>query len=595
MKALAAAVVVKDFIEANIQVEKFERSMTLLKGSTTLASQELDYIKTLSRTLGLEVWSTADAYIGLAAATKGTSLEGAATKQIFEAVALAMSSLGKSAADTQGALLAISQMVSKGTVQMEELRGQLGERLPGAFQAAAKAMGLTTKELDDLVSSGKLTAEEFLPKLATALNQTFGNVTHIDTFQASWNRLKLSMDEAFIEIGKTGLFDGLTKGVQLADAAVVGAVTSFKLLGEIIGAIAGGIATGNFSGIGDAVDAAMTKAAKSTQGVHDQLLGVKDAALYIPPTIIPVTDSIDGGMQKASLSTKELEKATGDANKALRELGIDPKTLTAPLSEILNAFDALAKNPAVRGDQLLTGLLVTLDKIANGPAGAKDLQRVFADVEAAYKRGALNADEYAAATQALTTKQQGLWEGMPRATGTIKTQEQAMKDSAKAAQEAKEKADAYKLKMEEIASNERIKTIEARVQLNIAQLQADTEVVKAIFSSIDNSINSTGSLLSDLFGKLTQPNINSIDYFKIRDQIDKENKQRAEAFELQKKLTEATIEEIKARTQSMINGDALIKIDGAGLQPHLEAFMWEILKTIQTRVNRDGLKMLLGV
>jgi len=32
----------------------------------------------------------------------------------------------------------------------------------------------------------------------------------------------------------------------------------------------------------------------------------------------------------------------------------------------------------------------------------------------------------------------------------------------------------------------------------------------------------------------------------------------------------------------------------AGLQPHLEAFMWEVLRTIQTRVNEDGLKLLLG-
>jgi len=35
-------------------------------------------------------------------------------------------------------------------------------------------------------------------------------------------------------------------------------------------------------------------------------------------------------------------------------------------------------------------------------------------------------------------------------------------------------------------------------------------------------------------------------------------------------------------------------VDGAGLQPHLEAFMWEILRTIQVRVNQDGLEMLLG-
>lgn len=171
----------------------------------------------------------------------------------------------------------------------------------------------------------------------------------------------------------------------------------------------------------------------------------------------------------------------------------------------------------------------------------------------------------------------------------------ALDETGKAADKAKEKADSYKLKMEEIASNERIKTIEARVQLNIAQLQADTEKVKAIFASIDNTVNSTGSMITSLFDKIGNYNLSSSDYYDIKDQIALENERRGEALELQKQLTLATIEEIKARTQSMINGDALIKIDGAGLQPHLEAFMWEILKTIQTRVNRDGLKMLLGV
>jgi hypothetical protein len=52
---------------------------------------------------------------------------------------------------------------------------------------------------------------------------------------------------------------------------------------------------------------------------------------------------------------------------------------------------------------------------------------------------------------------------------------------------------------------------------------------------------------------------------------------------------------LNAEAQQIAKGDALIKIDGAGLQPHLEAFMWEILKAIQVRVNRDGLPFVLGV
>ena len=57
---------------------------------------------------------------------------------------------------------------------------------------------------------------------------------------------------------------------------------------------------------------------------------------------------------------------------------------------------------------------------------------------------------------------------------------------------------------------------------------------------------------------------------------------------------QAQIDNIRAQTQALDKGDSIIKIDGAGLQPHLEAFMWEILRTIQVRVNQDGLAMLLG-
>lgn len=152
------------------------------------------------------------------------------------------------------------------------------------------------------------------------------------------------------------------------------------------------------------------------------------------------------------------------------------------------------------------------------------------------------------------------------------------------------------IKLEEIASNERIKSIEARVTLDVARLEADTERVKAAFSSIDNTVNSTGDLLGELyglFGNFDKLSFSTVS--KIEDQMDLENKRRDDALKLQRDLTQAQIDNIRAQTQKINQGDALIKVDGAGLQPHLEAFMWEILRTIQVRVNQDGLKMLLGV
>jgi hypothetical protein len=38
----------------------------------------------------------------------------------------------------------------------------------------------------------------------------------------------------------------------------------------------------------------------------------------------------------------------------------------------------------------------------------------------------------------------------------------------------------------------------------------------------------------------------------------------------------------------------MIKIEAAGLEPHLEAFMWKILENIQIRANAEAAEFLLG-
>jgi hypothetical protein len=151
-------------------------------------------------------------------------------------------------------------------------------------------------------------------------------------------------------------------------------------------------------------------------------------------------------------------------------------------------------------------------------------------------------------------------------------------------------------KLAELASNERIKFIEANVSLNIANLEANTKIATALIEGISNTITASSDLLGDLFGQFKD--LNSLDSTarnKLFDQIDKENGIKQEAFDLQKKLTEAQIEMMKAQTAALTSGDGMIKIDGSGLEPHLEAFMWEILKAVQVKVNADGLKLLLGV
>ena len=593
-KALAASIVVKEFIDANVEMEKFERAMVLLKGSTQGAAVEFEYIRNLANRLGLELFTTADAYVSLTAATKGTTLQGQATRDIFEAVSIAMSSLGKSSADTQGALLAISQMVSKGTVSMEELRGQLGERLPGAFQLAANAMGMSTQELDKFVATGNLTAEVFLPKFAAEMKKTFGDVRDMEGYTASLNRLSNAWDEAMITLGKTGVFDAVTTGLNFATAAVAQTVAGFKGLGEIIGTIALAIQSGDWSGVWDSVGNSMNKVRDAGLDAGKALVTTKDAATSAAVAVDDVSDALSRRLSKGTAAAVDLSKAAKDVDKSLKELGIDPKKFEEPIANIVKAFTDLAKNPAVRGDELLSGLLVTLDKIEKGPAGGANIKTVGDSIESAFKRGALSASEYAAATNALQVKQSGLWDGMIKTTGSAKDQQKAFDANAKATEKAKDEAAKYALELEKLASNERIKLIESKVKLDVAEFEYKAKIVEAGFQSINTSIESTGKQIGDLWKLMENPNLTFSDKWSLEDQIEKENILREKAFKLQEKLIEATLKEIELRTKALANGDALIKIDGAGLQPHLEAFMWEILRTIQTRVNADGLKLLLN-
>ena len=185
--------------------------------------------------------------------------------------------------------------------------------------------------------------------------------------------------------------------------------------------------------------------------------------------------------------------------------------------------------------------------------------------------------------------------------GTVKlgkASDAAGKDLAKIATETEKAQEATRKWNEEIKKmefQEKLKLIESQTKIMTARIEADAKTTVAAFESIGKSIESTGDVLASLFGNLKD--FGKLDYYtqnKVTKQIDDENKRRDEALKLQKSLIEAQIRQIEAQTAALSKDGGLIKIEGAGLKPHLEAFMWEILKAIQVRVNKDGLKLLLG-
>ena len=225
------AALVKSLRDARIEMDAIENSLKAGTQSSLLAGLEFDYVAQRANYLGLNLQQTAKDYAQIVAAAKGTSLEGEATRKIFDGVTVASTALHLSAEKTSRILVALNQMMSKGTVQAEELKGQLGEHLPGAYQMAAKAMGITTAELSKQLEQGKVLANDLLPKLAEEMQKRFGKQIPdaIKSTQAEMNRMENAAFKLKLVLADSGMFANMAKGTT---NTIEGFQTLVKWMGQ---------------------------------------------------------------------------------------------------------------------------------------------------------------------------------------------------------------------------------------------------------------------------------------------------------------------------------------------------------------------------
>lgn len=238
-----------EFVQAAAQMESVSAGLEAVSGGSAAAGEQMDFVRRMANAAGADVAAVGQSFLGLAAATKGTAVEGEPARQVFEAVTLAMAKAGKSSADTQNALLALSQMASKGTVSMEELRGQLGEALPGALQAAASGMGVTTQDLIKLVETGQVAAQDLFPALAKGLNDLYGGASSAQTLSQEITNIKNAFVDMASSVGESGGLDALKIGAEAAQTAIFYLGDTLIQVGQYIGTLAAAAANVDFSGI----------------------------------------------------------------------------------------------------------------------------------------------------------------------------------------------------------------------------------------------------------------------------------------------------------------------------------------------------------
>lgn len=219
---------------------KFDLLQKSIKGLTK-STQDFEYLRKEAYRTGNDLTTIAESYKNFYSAATGVGFGKGAIQNMFSDVLVAGRGIGASQSQIHSALVALEQMLSKGKVSAQELRLQMGNALPGAFEIAARAMNMTTQELDELMSKGQLASTVFVPKFTAQLKKELGqgfeaNIKSLDfalvNLSTAWQEFQANILQG--EAGEA-LADLVRQITSLLRSSTV--LNAIKIISKAIGLI----------------------------------------------------------------------------------------------------------------------------------------------------------------------------------------------------------------------------------------------------------------------------------------------------------------------------------------------------------------------
>ena len=243
------------------------------------------------------------------------------------------------------------------------------------------------------------------------------------------------------------------------------------------------------------------------------------------------------------------------------------------LDEILSQIESVPESKFVE----LKGDIVWGGDLAAGAAGSDDLKQIIFSSDPSEKEITIFTD---VDTGALTLVQNKIEEALP---------------GKKEVEIELTGADLAKVRIAEIdaAADTVQNSLEWKAKVDIAEFEANADIMVALAQTIEGSFANTGELILGLFSALE--GASGFTQFLIEDQIKLENERRSELLAMEKELTAAQIDYLRSRTAALEKGEGLISISMEGIYPELELIMWEIVRRIQIQSNTEGMEFLLGL
>jgi len=215
------------------QLQSFRNTLNAVSPSAEEAAASNKLILDLVDQYNIPLQSARDGFTKLYASMAPAGFQGEEIRQLFTGISQAAATFGMSADKVDRVNYAFAQMASKGQVMSEELKGQLGDVLPGAMAIFAEAAGFKgPKAIQDFsaaLEEGRYKGEAMvglLKNVGVVMTQEFGPGAEgaARTFQGSINRMQNSLKllyEAFepVAVGfLNSVVTPMTQGIrQVAD------------------------------------------------------------------------------------------------------------------------------------------------------------------------------------------------------------------------------------------------------------------------------------------------------------------------------------------------------------------------------------------
>jgi lambda family phage tail tape measure protein len=184
------------------RIDKLQIALRGILGSQDAYNRALAAAGSVTRDLNIPQEVAIQGMTRLSAAVKGAGGTVSDSAFAFRAVSEAVKATGGNAEQADGALLALTQVFSKGKVSAEELN-QIAERLPGTFTLFAKAAGMTGPQLQKALQEGQVGLNDlmkFLQLISTEYGQTALKIA--GSSQEAGARLSVAMKNMQLEVGR---------------------------------------------------------------------------------------------------------------------------------------------------------------------------------------------------------------------------------------------------------------------------------------------------------------------------------------------------------------------------------------------------------